>query len=107
MVHGTVKVVHGTVNLKLVHGTVKSVVHGTVTVVHGTVMVHGTVKVGAWDGQRLKQISLSLLGGKSLHVSGGVNLYCNARSISGTLPVSTGFAGDGQCSDLLPFLRIS
>ncbi len=56
--------VHGTVNLKMVHGTVEFVVHGTVRVVHGTVMVHGTVKDGAWDGQYLKQTSLFLLCGK-------------------------------------------
>ena len=46
--------VHETVDLKLVHGTVEFVVHGTVKfefVVHGTVMVHGTVTSGAWDGQ--------------------------------------------------------
>ena len=97
--------VHGTVDLKLVHGTVKIVVHGTVKfelVVHGTVMVHGTVKVGAWDGQHLEEISLSLLCGKSLHVTAGVTLYCKARSTSGTLPVNTGSAGDGLSCDLLP-----
>jgi hypothetical protein len=100
MVHGTVKVVHGTVNLKMVHGTVEFVVHGTVTVVHETVVVHGTVKVGAWDGQLLEQIFLFLLFGISLYASAYVTLYYTIGSTSNTLPVSTGTYGDDQSCDL-------
>ena len=102
---------HGTVNFKLVHGTVKFVVHGTVKfelMVHETVMVHGTVEVGAWDGQLLKRISLVLLGGKSFHADACETLYYMAGSTSGTLLVNTGIAGDGQSCDLLPcFAEIS
>ncbi len=106
MVHGTVKVVHGTVNLKMVHGTVEFVVHGTVKVVHGTVTVHGTVKMvhgtvvsGAWDGQLFEQISLFLLAGKSWCVGACGTLYYKGGSICCTLLVSMGISCGGQSCD--------
>ena len=75
--------VHGTVDLKLVHGTVKFVVHGTVKfefVVHGTVMVHGTVELGAWDGQLSGQTFLFLLFDRSSGVGACGTPYYRAVS---------------------------
>ena len=97
--HGTVKLVHGTVAhqfmIIMVHQTVNRVVHETVNLE----MVHEMVSFGAWDGQLFLRIYLFLHDDISLHVNVDGLPYCKELFIFGNLLGNTNIVDDDQYFD--------